>query len=115
MFILAISIAQIISCSKDDLKNVQSIPSLIREGFISENEYEIVCLGFPKQGLKGIQKEESAKRAALLNAYYYTDARFDKTVRPDIDGKVIKMEVSDNNATVYYVITKENLKSRFKK
>jgi len=114
MLILAISVAQIISCS-NDVKSVQSIPTLVKEGFISANEYQIVCLGFPKEGLTGIQKDESAKRAALLNAYYYTKARFDETVAPDMDGKVEKMEMSDSYATVYYVISKSNLKSRLKK
>ena len=116
IFILTlIFLIPFISCTKEDLKNVQSIPSLIREGFINNNEYEIVCMGFPKQGLTGIQKEESAKRAALLNAYYYTEVRFDDTVKPDTDGRVAKIEISDDHATVYYVITKTNLKSRLKK
>ncbi len=114
ILILAISVSQIISCS-NDVKNVQSIPTLVKEGFLSANEYQIVCLGFPKEGLTGVQKEESAKRAALLNAYYYAKARFDETIAPDMDGKVQKMELSDSYATVYYVISKSNLKSRLKK
>lgn len=114
MLIIAITVVSIVSCS-NDIKNVQSIPTLVKEGFIGDNEYQIVCLGFPKEGLTGIQKDESAKRAAILNAYYYTKARFDETVAPDMDGKVEKMELSDSYATVYYVISKSNLKSRLKK
>lgn len=114
MLIFAITVVSIVSCS-NDIKNVQSIPTLVKEGFIGDNEYQIVCLGFPKEGLTGIQKDESAKRAAILNAYYYTKARFDETVAPDMDGKVEKMELSDSYATVYYVISKSNLKSRLKK
>ena len=104
-----------ISCFKNDVKNVQNIPTLVKEGFISNNEYEIVCIGFPKEGLQGIQKEESAKRAAILNAYYYAGTRFDDTVKPDVDGKVKKIVVSDEYATIYYIISKKNLKSKFKK
>lgn len=115
MFILAITMVQILSCSKDDIKQVQNIPTLVKEGFISADEYEIVCIGFPKEGLTGIQKDESAKRAAILNAYFYAGTRFDSTISPDVDGTVKKMELSDTHATVYYVISKSNLKSRLKK
>lgn len=113
--ILATAIMLLVSCSGDGIKNVQNIPTLVREGFISDNEYEIVCIGFPKEGLTGLQKDESAKRAALLNAYFYTESRFDSTVAPDMDGTVKKMELSDSHATVYYVISKSKLKSRLKR
>lgn len=114
ILILATAIMQLVSCTGDDIKNVQNIPTLVKEGFIGDNEYEIVCIGFPKEGLTGLQKDESAKRAALLNAYYYTETRFDNTIAPDRDGTVKKMELSDAYAKVYYVISKSNLKSRLK-
>ena len=115
MFFLTITVALFFACSGDEIKKVQNIPTLVKEGFISPNEYEIVCIGFPKEGTTGIQKDETAKRAAVLNAYYYTAARFDDTVAPDKDGEIKKMEVTDTHATVYYVISKSNLKSRLKK
>lgn len=104
-----------LSCSGDPVKSVQSVPSLISEKFISDTEYEIVCIGYPKEGLKGIQKEESAKRAALLNAYYFSKNRFDETVNPDQDGKVAKLTMFDDYAEINYVLTKSNLKKRLKK
>jgi len=113
--IVIVPLIYVASCSNGDVKVGSSVPTLIKEGFLNDNEYEIVCIGFPKEGLSGIQKEESAKRAALLNAYYYAGVRFDSTVAPDKDGSVKKMEISDDYATVYYIIKKENLKSRLKK
>jgi len=114
--IVAAVLFLMLSCSNSgDIKNVQGIPTLIKEGFINDNEYEIICIGFPKEGLSGIQKEESAKRAALLNAYFYAGNRFDNTVIPDRDGRVNKMDVSDEYATVHYIIKKDKLKSRVKK
>jgi hypothetical protein len=115
MLLLAITIVQYIACTSGEIQNVQNIPTLVKEGFISPNEYEIVCIGFAKEGLTGTQKNESAKRAAILNAYYYTGTRFNETVIPDKDGTIKKMEVTDTHATIYYVISKSNLKSRLKK
>jgi len=115
LFITACALLVLFSCSVEPNLNVKSIPSLVSEKFISETEYEIVCLGFPKEGLKGVQKEESAKRAALLNAYYYSKNRFDDTVNPDQDGKTVKLTMFDDHAELKYVISKSNLKNRLRK
>lgn len=104
----------IVSCSSGPDVNVQSIPSLISEDFISSDTYEVVCKGFPKQGLEGAQKDESAKRAALLNAYYFVQSRFDSTVQPDKDGRTVKYEVQDDFAVIYYRVQKSDLKKRQK-
>ncbi len=114
ILLLASVIIPLVSCEKESINNVQGIPTLVKEGFIGDNEYEFVCIGFPKEGLTGLQKDESAKRAAILNAYYYIGTRFDETVIPDRDGTVKKIEVSNEYAKVYYVISKSNLKSRLK-
>jgi len=115
VFLFTATLVLNLACSGDDIKKVQNIPTLVKEGFISPDEYEIVCIGLPKEGLTGLQKDESAKRAAILNAYFYAKERFDDTIAPDTDGSVKKMEVAENHATVYYVISKANLKSRLKK
>ncbi len=112
---IIISLFIMISCSSDPDITVQALPGLISEGFISDTEYEIVCIGYPKEGLTGVQKEESAKRAALLSAYYFTKNKFDDTVNPDQDGKAQKFTVYDDRAELKYVITKSNLKKRLKK
>ena len=115
LFTIILCLLTVASCSVDPGKNVKSVPSLISEGFISDTEYEIVCIGMPKEGLKSVQKEESAKRAALLNAYFYSNSRFDDTVKPDVDGKVVKFTMLEDYAELNYVITKSNLKKRLKK
>lgn len=113
--VLLIPLLVVTSCFVDKGINVQSIPNLVKEGFISDTEYEIVCLGLPKAGLHGVQKEESAKRAALLNAYYYSKNRFDNTVNPDQDGKIDKFVMFEDHGELRYIITKSNLKKRVKK
>lgn len=115
LFAMIISMLIILSCSGDPVNNVKSTPYLISERFISDTEYEIVCVGLPKEGLKGVQKEESAKRAALLNAYYFSKNRFDETVNPDHDGKAEKFTVYEDRAELKYIIKKSNLKNRLKK
>src|SRR5271157_3988710 len=77
---------------------------LIRKGFVDDNSYRIVCRGYPQQGLEGIQKTESSKRGALLNAYYFVQTLFDDSVAPDRDGKAEKFEVMNDFAVVYYLI-----------
>ncbi len=114
--LVLLSVTAIISCSSDNnINSVQSVPTLISEGFISDSEYEIVCIGFPKPGLTGIQKDESSKRAAILNAYYFAKNRFDDSVNPDKDGRVVQMTVSADRAEVKYYIKKAGLKRRIKK
>ena len=112
---IVLSVLVVSSCFDKSVNNVTSIPALISEGFISDTEYEIVCIGIPKEGLKGIQKEESAKRAALLNVYYFSKNRFDDTVKADMDGKTEKFTMLEDHAELKYVITKSDLKKRLKK
>jgi len=88
--------------------------ALISKGFLDDNRYSIVCRGYSKENLVGVAMSESAKRAALLTAYFYAQQVFDDTVAPDKDGNVDKYELNDNSATVFYVISKKNLKSHFK-
>jgi len=112
--IMFLSILFIASCSGNNM-NVGSTPNLIKEGFISNTEYEIICLGIPKSGLSGIRKEESAKRAALLNAYFYAKNRFDETVIPDRDGEIAEFKMLEDYGELRYIIKKSNLKKRVKK
>ena len=88
---------------------------LIRKGFVDDNSYRIVCRGYPQQGLEGIQKAESSKRGALLNAYYFVQTMFDDSVAPDKDGKAEKFEVMDDYAVVYYLLMKRGLKKRLRR
>lgn len=106
----------IASCnSSNDIKVTSGTPALIREGFIEKDKYEVLCYGFPQKGLTGIAKRQSSQRAAILNAYYYIKVKFNDSVLPDRDGRVIKMTDTDDYAIVHYVIKKRNLKSRLLK
>lgn len=86
-----------------------------KEGFISDSEYELVCTGYPKPGLTGVQKTESAKRAALLNAYYLIQQKFDDSVLPDRDGRIKTFTMFEDHGEMAYIVTKDNLKNRLKK
>ena len=106
-----IFLAVFFSCSTGTDMNVTSLPVLVKEGFIGNNEYEIVCNGYPKEGLTGPQREESAKRAAILNAYYFSNERFGEAVRPDQDGRIAKVTMYDGYCEIQYIIKKSNLKN----
>lgn len=83
---------------------------LISKKFIDDNSYRVVCRGFPEQGLEGVQRTESAKRAARLNAYVFIKSEFVDAVAPDKDGRVEKFEVASDYAVIYYVVSKRGLK-----
>jgi hypothetical protein len=83
---------------------------LISKKFIDDNSYRIVCRGFPEEGLTGVQRTESSKRAARLNAYVFIKSEFVDAVAPDRDGRVEKFEVANDYAIIYYVVAKKGLK-----
>ena len=104
-------LAIFLSCSTGPDMNVTALPSLIKEGFISNNEYEIVCMGYPKEGLTGAPREESAKRAAILSAYYFANERFGDTISPDQDGRIDNLTMYEGYCEIRYIIQKSNLKN----
>lgn len=87
---------------------------LIKKGFRDDNSWIVIVRGYPKQDLTGVARMESAKRAALLNAYYFAKLTFDDTVAPDTDGKAVKWEISRMSAVVHYVISKPGLKNHIR-
>ena len=116
LFILqAIAVLLYIGCSASHEGIVSSNPSLIKEGFTSDTEYEIICRGFPKEGLQGVLKDEAGKRAALLNAYSFVKIKFDDSVIPDKDGKAERFVLNEEHAIVYYTISKSSLRKRVRK
>ncbi len=88
--------------------------TLIRKGFINDDTWKVVCRGYPLEGLTGIQKSESSKRAALLGAYYYVKETFNESVAPDRDGKSEKFVMYSDHAELHYVIKKKGLKKMVK-
>ncbi len=85
---------------------------VIRKGFRGSNTYLIVCKGFPKEGAEGLQRRETAREAALLNAQMIARDIFNDTVDPVRCGLAKKFVVYDEYVVVYYELTKKNLKKR---
>ncbi len=88
---------------------------VIRKGFRGYNAYLIVCKGYPKDGTSGLQRRETAKEAALMNAQFIARDIFNDTVDPVRDGIAKKFTVNDDFAIVHYEIQKKNLKLRLRK
>ena len=110
---MGVALVIAVSCFSGDRKTEQDV--LISKKFLDNNSFSIVCKGFPKEDLTGIARLESAKRAALLNAYFFIQQEFDESVAPDKDGRVEKFDAGENQATVYYILKKDGLKGRVKK
>ena len=112
--IAALTLAAIASLSCSD-KNGRKGPafreSLISKGFVDDNTYRVVCRGFPLAGAEDVQKVESAKRAAILNAYAFIKSEFGDRVAPDREGKVEKMDIRDDHVILYFVIKKKRLRA----
>lgn len=84
---------------------------IVSEKFTSDNEYLIVCRGFPKKGLTNqIQINATAQDAAVLNAQIYAKEKF-----PAIDsvreGTIVKFDNDGKSAIVYYLINHKGLKN----
>ena len=110
LIILILAISSFFFCdTKDDPNRI-----LISKKFINNNNFEIICRGLPLEGSEGIEKEESSKRAALLNIYYFSKKIFNNTVSPEVDGSVEEVIYNKKDAIVRYIITKKNLKKRMK-
>jgi hypothetical protein len=100
-------------CSKGNIDTDREV--LISKGFVNDTSYSIVCKGYPKEDLSGVSRIESAKRAALLSAYYYVQQIFSDSVAPDKDGKVQNYEVGEDFAIIHYLIQKKGLRKMLNK
>ncbi len=85
---------------------------VIRKGFINRNSYLIVCKGYPKEGLAGVQKDATAREAALINAQVIARDLFNDTVDPIRNGEAVKFEMKGEYAVVHYRVQKANLRAR---
>ncbi|MBP8082890.1 MAG: hypothetical protein KAZ87_06780 [Spirochaetes bacterium] len=102
-FLLALS-----SCREND-NLTMSRPVLIEAKQLSPNEYLIRCAGYPKENLEGIQMEESAKEAALLNAQMIAKNKF-KTIDTVKLGEIRKNVFNGSAAEIDYVIVYPDIK-----
>jgi hypothetical protein len=109
VFLLLMAVSMVTLCGPS-VKGPTAQLVLISKKFIDDNSYRVVCRGFPEEGLEGVQRTESAKRAARINAYVFIKSEFVDAVAPDRDGRVEKFEVASNYAVIYYVVSKRGLK-----
>lgn len=104
-------LAAVVSCDrKGGMTEPARREALVSKGFIDDNTYGIVCRGYPADGTAGVQKTESAKRAALLGAYYVAQEVFTGAVAPDRDGATKKIEYLEDHVVLHYVIAKRGLR-----
>jgi len=87
---------------------------LIYKKFKDRNTFMIACSGSAMADAKGIARFESAKRAALMNVYYFVRETFHDSVSPERDGRVDRVEAAGDSAVVHYIIRKRDLKSYLK-
>ncbi len=87
---------------------------LVYKKFKDDHTLLIACRGNVKEGTIGVARFESAKRAALMNIYYFIRKDFGDSIDPRRDGSVKGVEFSGDAAVVHYVIKKKNIRSREK-
>jgi hypothetical protein len=114
LLMLIALMAVLAGCDQGGVTSQGPRETLISKGFIDDNTWKVVCRGYPLEGLTGIQKSESSKRAALLGAYYFVQETFNETVSPDRDGKSEKFVMYGDHAELHYVIHKKGLKKMVK-
>jgi hypothetical protein len=87
---------------------------VISRSFVNDTTYEVVVRGYPKKGTTGVARMESAKRAALLNAYYIIRQNFSRDVAPDRNGRVMEYVVQGDSAVVRYRLKHPGLRQYYK-
>ncbi len=87
---------------------------LIYKKFKDKNTFLIACSGTAMADAKGIARFETAKRAALMNVYYFVRETFHDSVSPERDGRIDRVEAAGDTAIVHYIIRKRDLKSHLK-
>ncbi|MCU0845930.1 MAG: hypothetical protein MUC76_13505 [Spirochaetes bacterium] len=83
---------------------------LIKNHFIDDTSYMIVCKGYPREGLEGVQAMETAKEAALMNAQMVAKDFFIDSVDVVRQGTVDRYDTADGYAVVTYIIKGSDLK-----
>jgi hypothetical protein len=87
---------------------------LIKKWFRNNNTFVIVCKGYPKEGLTGDARVESAKEAALINAQFISRALFNESVDIFKYGTIEKYSIYSDYVVVYYVIEMNNLRKQMR-
>lgn len=87
---------------------------LVYKKFKDNNTLLIACSGSVKEGTMGAARFESAKRAALMNVYYFIREDFDESLEPRRDGEIDRVDFGGDAAVVHFILRKKNLKGRLK-
>lgn len=89
---------------------------LVKKEFVNDNTYVIICRGFPREGLEGLQAVETAKEAALLNAQIIARETFNDSVDVVKGGSVEGYDIHerDGYAQIRYVIKAPGLKKNLR-
>lgn len=89
---------------------------LVKKDFLNDNTYVIICRGFPKEGLEGLQAVETSKEAALLNAQIIARETFSDSIDVVKGGSVESYEVNERQgyAQIRYVVKAPGLKKNLK-
>lgn len=83
---------------------------LVSSGFEDDDTFVIICKGKAMSGLNDVAAKESAKRAALMNAYYFARKEFGDDFSPDKEGVLDSFEFKNDVGIIKYVIKKEGLR-----
>ena len=123
-----ILIVMLSSCVKEDKDakkepNVMDLPGLsedakkeiiVKKYFKDNNTFVIECKGFPKEGLEGKARIESAKEAALINAQVCSRDLFEETVDVIRNGEIHNYTIADDYVIIEYMILKNGLNKLYK-
>jgi hypothetical protein len=107
--LLLLLVISFVSCYEKNGREVVE-----KKDFLDNNTYRIICRGWPKKGLTGQARIQSAKDAALINAQFIAKDIFESPVDPVKNGTVEKYDVMDNYVRIYYLITYQDLKKYYK-
>ena len=83
---------------------------LVNKWFKDSNTFIIVCKGYPKEGVSGTAKIETAKEAALINAQFIAQNTFNSSVDVIRNGIIDKYEIHKEYVVIYYIIKQKGLK-----
>lgn len=104
-YIVSILIFILFSCYTKEKGTV-----IEKEWFEDDNTYVILCKGYPKEGISGKARIETAKEAALINAQFYAKNIFDDTVNVITNGTIKNFKIYEDHVIIHYVIEHKNLR-----
>jgi hypothetical protein len=89
---------------------------LVNKYFVNDITYVIICRGYPREGLEGLQAVETAKEAALLNAQIIARETFNDSIDVVKGGSVEGYEINEREAyaQIRYVIKAPGLKKNLR-